>query len=236
MQQRQFGRDLKLAVNLSGRTVEDADLPGYIESALSVAAVDPASLSFEVTETAAIASLNSARAFAVHLTRLGCRFALDDFGAGFGSFYYLKYLPFDYVKIDGEFIRHLPASSVDQLILDSIVQMSQGLGKRTIAEFVGDSETVKVLKQRGVDYGQGYRLGRPRPVEDAFPIELTERPSAAPPRRSRTAMPFCDLDGAEALEWPVDEEDLHRDVRLDVGLTERNATTWRPVSSWIASL
>ena len=92
-----------------------------------------------------------------------------DFGAGFGSFYYLKYIPFDYVKIDGEFIRHLPASSTDQLILDSIVQMSRGLQTRTIAEFVGSSETVDVLKEHGVDYAQGFYLGRPQPVSEALP-------------------------------------------------------------------
>jgi EAL domain-containing protein (putative c-di-GMP-specific phosphodiesterase class I) len=88
----------------------------------------------------------------------------------FGSFYYLKHIPFDYVKIDGEFIRNLPASSTDQLILDSIVQMSNGLGKRTIAEFVGDHETVELLKQHGVDYAQGYHLGRPRPVIQALAV------------------------------------------------------------------
>ncbi|HTA97798.1 MAG TPA: EAL domain-containing protein, partial [Solirubrobacteraceae bacterium] len=74
---------------------------------------------------------------------------------------------FDYVKIDGEFIRNLPSSSTDQLILDSIVQMSKGLGKHTIAEFVGDSETVQLLKEHGVDYAQGYHLGKPRPVSEA---------------------------------------------------------------------
>jgi EAL domain-containing protein (putative c-di-GMP-specific phosphodiesterase class I) len=112
--------------------------------------------------------MDRARSFASSLTQIGCRFALDDFGAGFGSFYYLKHIPFDYVKIDGEFIRNLPASSTDQLILDSIVQMSNGLGKRTIAEFVGDHETVELLKQHGVDYAQGYHLGRPRPVTEAL--------------------------------------------------------------------
>jgi EAL domain-containing protein (putative c-di-GMP-specific phosphodiesterase class I) len=122
----------------------------------------------EVTETAAIANMDRACGFATQLQSLGCRFALDDFGAGFGSFYYLKHIPFDYVKIDGEFIRNLPASSTDQLILDSIVQMSRGLGKHTIAEFVGDRETVRVLKEHGVDYGQGFHLGRPVPVSQAL--------------------------------------------------------------------
>jgi len=122
----------------------------------------------EVTETAAIANMDRARGFATRLRALGCGFALDDFGAGFGSFYYLKHIPFDYVKIDGEFIRNLPASSTDQLILDSIVQMSKGLGKHTIAEFVGNGETVEVLKAHGVDYAQGYHFGRPRPVAEAL--------------------------------------------------------------------
>jgi diguanylate cyclase (GGDEF)-like protein/PAS domain S-box-containing protein len=167
-EQRDAGREVRLEVNLSGRSVGDAELLGLIESELEARAIDPASLVFEVTETAAIANMDRARGFATRLQALGCGFALDDFGAGFGSFYYLKHIPFDYVKIDGEFIRNLPASSTDQLILDSIVQMSKGLGTRTIAEFVGDRETVKVLKEHGVDYAQGYHLGKPRAVSDAL--------------------------------------------------------------------
>jgi EAL domain-containing protein (putative c-di-GMP-specific phosphodiesterase class I) len=165
---REAGRELRLEVNLSGRSVGDSEMPAFIEHALSAKRVDPASLVLEVTETAAIANMDRARQFATRLTEIGCRFALDDFGAGFGSFYYLKYMPFDYVKIDGEFIRNLPASSTDQLILDSIVQMCQGLAKRTIAEFVGDRKTIDVLKAHGVDYAQGYHLGRPRPIAEAL--------------------------------------------------------------------
>jgi diguanylate cyclase (GGDEF)-like protein/PAS domain S-box-containing protein len=166
---RDAGRELHLEVNLSGRSVGDSELLELIEQRLAATAVDPASLVFEVTETAAIANIERARGFAARLTEIGCGFALDDFGAGFGSFYYLKHLPFDFVKIDGEFIRNLPASSTDQLILDSIVQMSKGLGKRTVAEYVGDRETVDVLKEHGVDYAQGYYVGRPRPVSEITP-------------------------------------------------------------------
>jgi diguanylate cyclase (GGDEF)-like protein/PAS domain S-box-containing protein len=166
--QRDAGHDLRLEVNISGRSVGDSELLSLIEQQLRERSVDPASLVLEITETAAIANMDRARSFASSLTQIGCRFALDDFGAGFGSFYYLKHIPFDYVKIDGEFIRNLPASSTDQLILDSIVKMSNGLGKRTIAEFVGDHETVELLKQHGVDYAQGYHLGRPRPVTEAL--------------------------------------------------------------------
>jgi diguanylate cyclase (GGDEF)-like protein/PAS domain S-box-containing protein len=162
------GRDLRLEVNLSGRSVADIEMPGFIAQQVEATGIDPASLIFEVTEAAAIANMDRARKFAAKLTDIGCSFALDDFGAGFGSFYYIKYIPFDYVKIDGEFIRHLPASSTDQLILDSIVQMSKGMGKRTIAEFVGDSETVELLREHGVDFGQGYHLGRPQPLTEAL--------------------------------------------------------------------
>jgi diguanylate cyclase (GGDEF)-like protein/PAS domain S-box-containing protein len=165
---RDAGHTVRLEVNLSGRSVGDPELLSLIESELEARAIDPASLILEVTETAAIANMDRARGFATRLRALGCGFALDDFGAGFGSFYYLKHIPFDYVKIDGEFIRNLPASSTDQLILDSIVQMSKGLGTRTIAEFVGDRETVQILKERGVDYAQGYHLGKPLPVSEAW--------------------------------------------------------------------
>jgi diguanylate cyclase (GGDEF)-like protein/PAS domain S-box-containing protein len=165
---RDAGREVRLEVNLSGRSVGDTELLSLIERELRERAIDPANLVLEVTETAAIANMDRARGFATRLRALGCGFALDDFGAGFGSFYYLKHIPFDYVKIDGEFIHNLPASSTDQLILDSIVQMSKGLGKHTIAEFVGDRETVEVLKAHGVDFAQGYHLGRPRPVAEAL--------------------------------------------------------------------
>jgi len=167
-EQRDAGREVRLGVNLSGRSVGDAGLVGLIERELEARAIDPALLVLELTETAAIANMDRARGFATRLRALGCGFALDDFGAGFGSFYYLKHIPFNYVKIDGEFIQNLPTSSTDQLIVDSIVQMSKGLGTATIAEFVGDGETVRVLKAHGVDYAQGYHLGKPRPVAEAL--------------------------------------------------------------------
>jgi EAL domain-containing protein (putative c-di-GMP-specific phosphodiesterase class I) len=130
--------------------------------------VDPAQLILEVTETAAISNMDQARRFVARLTDIGCRFALDDFGAGFGSFYYLKYLSLDYLKIDGEFIRNLPASATDQLILKAIVQMAEGLGKQTIAEFVGNKETLRLLREYGVHYAQGYHVGRPRPLAEMW--------------------------------------------------------------------
>ena len=130
--------------------------------------IDPSRLVFEITETAAIANMEQARAFAERLTRLGCRFALDDFGAGFSSFYYLKYLPLDYLKIDGDFIRSLTSSVTDQLVVKSMVDIARGMGMKTIAEFVEASETVEMLREKGVDYSQGYFHGAPRPVAGEF--------------------------------------------------------------------
>ena len=164
--ERRAGRELRLEVNVSGRSVADPELPGFIVEQLDAASIDPAQLILEVTETAAIGNMDEARRFVARLTDIGCCFALDDFGAGFGSFYYLKYLPLDYLKIDGEFIRNLPASNTDQLILRSIVQMANGLGKKTIAEFVGDEESLQLLREHGVQYAQGYHVGRPRPLTE----------------------------------------------------------------------
>ena len=126
----------------------------------------------EVTETGAVANIAQAQAFTRQLRDLGCRFALDDFGAGFGSFYYLKHLPFDYVKIDGEFVQHASSGRIDQLVIKAVVGIAQGLGKETIAEFVTDERTKRMVKRLGVDYAQGHHIGKPIPAEDLFGTEL----------------------------------------------------------------
>jgi EAL domain-containing protein (putative c-di-GMP-specific phosphodiesterase class I) len=159
---------LRLEVNLSGESLTDPDLPLFVERELERASVDPGDLIFEVTETAAIANLAQARCFIERLAQLGCRFALDDFGAGFGSFYYLKHLPLDYLKIDGEFVRNLPTSKTDQILVGSVVELARGLGKQTIAEYVGDAATVDLLREMGVDFAQGFHTGRPRPVAESL--------------------------------------------------------------------
>jgi EAL domain-containing protein (putative c-di-GMP-specific phosphodiesterase class I) len=124
--------------------------------------VDPARLVIEVTETAAISDMERARDFCAGVQALGCAIALDDFGAGFGSFQYLKRLPFSYLKIDGDFIRGLPGSRTDQLVVEALVAVAAGMGRRTIAEFVGDAPTMSMLRDIGVDYAQGFEVGRPR--------------------------------------------------------------------------
>jgi diguanylate cyclase (GGDEF)-like protein/PAS domain S-box-containing protein len=166
--ERSSGRNLRLEVNISGRSVTDSELPPFIEQELDAQSIDPANLILEVTETAAIANMAQARRFVARLTDIGCGFALDDFGAGFGSFYYLKHLPFDYLKIDGEFIRNLASSGTDQLILKSIVEMAEALGKQTIAEFVGNEESIRMLREQHVDFAQGYHVARPRPLAEIW--------------------------------------------------------------------
>jgi diguanylate cyclase (GGDEF)-like protein len=154
-----------LELNLSGTSLEDPEFAEHIGRELAAADVDPKQLVFEVTETAAIANIAAARLFAEQLEELGCRFALDDFGAGFGSFYYLKHLPFDFIKIDGEFVRNCDRDETDRLVIAAVVELARGLGKRTVAEFVGDQRTFDVVRELGVDYAQGFFLGEPAPLE-----------------------------------------------------------------------
>jgi diguanylate cyclase (GGDEF)-like protein/PAS domain S-box-containing protein len=158
-------RGLRLTVNLSGRTLSDEGLLEDLVRELARTGAEPGCLTFEVTETAAVSNIHRAREFAERLRAIGCRFALDDFGAGFGSFYYLKHLPFDYLKIDGEFVQSCLTNRTDQLVIRAVVDIAQGLGKETVAEFASDPELIRFLADQGVDYAQGYEIGRPVPLE-----------------------------------------------------------------------
>jgi diguanylate cyclase (GGDEF)-like protein/PAS domain S-box-containing protein len=158
-------RPLPMGVNLSGDSVVgDPRLLEVIERELAEASVDPSLLIFEITETAAIANMPEARLFASRLNDLGSSLAIDDFGTGFGSLYYLKHLPVSFVKLDGEFIHNLPRSEIDRHMVGAIVGIARGLGIKTVAESVSDEETVELLRQQGVDYAQGFHVGRPEPV------------------------------------------------------------------------
>ena len=170
--ERRAGRKIVAEVNLSGQSICDPELPDLIEAELTKAPIDPSQLVFEITETAAIANMDEARALASRIRRWGCRFALDDFGAGFGSFYYLKYLPVDYLKIDGEFIRNLATSEIDQRMVVAMVEIARALGLQTIAEFVETEEILERLREFGVDFAQGYHIGRPGPVETLAPVVI----------------------------------------------------------------
>jgi diguanylate cyclase (GGDEF)-like protein/PAS domain S-box-containing protein len=163
------GEQLVLEVNLSGLSIGDPELLALINRELERTNVPARSLIFEVTETAAIINVSRAEQFASDLTRLGCRFALDDFGAGYGSFYYLKHIPFDFLKIDGEFVKSCNTSQTDRLLIKAVVDIATGMGKQTIAEVVEDEQTTRLVTELGVNYGQGFHLGRPSALTSAQP-------------------------------------------------------------------
>jgi diguanylate cyclase (GGDEF)-like protein/PAS domain S-box-containing protein len=168
------GGSIALEINLSGPSLNDTGLLRLIEDELARTRVDPRRLIFEITETAAVSNIPLARRFAERLTELGCRFALDDFGAGFGSFYYLKHLPFDYLKIDGEFVAGCLGNRTDQLVIEAVVRIARGLGKETVAEFVSDEQLERFVRSQGVDHAQGFHVGRPVPVAQ---LGLGSRPA-----------------------------------------------------------
>jgi diguanylate cyclase (GGDEF)-like protein/PAS domain S-box-containing protein len=155
-----------LAVNLSGKSIADPELILSLRSELRVNSVDPSRLTFELTETAAVADVLLARQVADSLHKLGCKFALDDFGAGFGSFSYLKHLPFDYIKIDGEFVKDCATDHTNQLIIASLVGIARGLGRHTVGEYTSDAETLETLRRFGVDFAQGFHIGQPIPIDE----------------------------------------------------------------------
>ena len=164
-------------VNVSGVSVSDSDFLRAIEADVQRLGELGGRLIFEVTETAAVTNLAQAHSFTRLLAPYGCPLALDDFGTGFSSFYSLKQLPYQYLKIDGEFVRTLPTSEVDQVFVRANVALAQGLGKLTIAEFVEDDETLRLLGELGIDYAQGFHIGRPVPLDQVW--------ATAPARVSR---------------------------------------------------
>ena len=156
---------LRLEVNVSARSLEDADFGRWVLNRLKEAEVEPRRLGLEITETTAISSLEAARVLADCLTEAGCGFTLDDFGAGVGSFAYLKHLPFTAVKIAGEFVRQLDTDPVDRALVTAVVGVAGQLRMRTVAEHVDRLELVEQLRTLGVDDGQGFHFGHPRPLE-----------------------------------------------------------------------
>lgn len=157
------GEPPAFAMNLSAKVLGDPGMQAFIESRIRETGADPARLIFEITETAAIHDVGRARAFIDALRGLGCRFALDDFGVGFTSFAYLKEMRVDYIKIDGSFVRRLPESPHDRLFVGAMAGVARGMGIRTIAEFVENREIIRILVDMGVNFAQGFAIGKPAP-------------------------------------------------------------------------
>ncbi len=162
----QRGVALSFSMNLSGRDLGDEALLSDLRDAVRETGADPSRLVFEITETEAVLDFPRARRFVESLRAMGIRFSLDDFGAGFGSFRYLKDLPVDYLKIDGAFIRGLDLNDKDPLFVRAIVDVARGLGIVTIAEFAEREATLRLLRSLGVHMAQGFVIGRPAPEPD----------------------------------------------------------------------
>ena len=153
-----------MAVNLSGASLGNRHLLEHIVQVLHKAQFKPELLSFEITETAAIANLREATYFINTLTALGCQFALDDFGSGLSSFGYLKNLPVNAIKIDGMFVRDIIDDPFDAEMVKAINEIGHVMQLETIAEFVENAAILDKLQDIGVDFVQGYHLGRPEPI------------------------------------------------------------------------
>ena len=148
-------------INLSAESVVTPGMLDLIDHEIDNVRADPSNLVFEITETALMEDVGKGEALASGLVARGCAVALDDFGTGFGTFTHVKKLPIKYLKIDIEFVRDLTSSSANQHVVKAIVNLAQGFGCETIAEGVEHSDTLVQLRDFGVDYAQGFYLGRP---------------------------------------------------------------------------
>lgn len=158
--------DVISTVNLSGSSFNQEGFGDFIEQQFRVFGIAPARICFEITETAAIGQLSHASSFIHQLKKLGCLFALDDFGSGLSSFGYLKNLPVDFLKIDGQFVKDIVDDPIDAAMVRSINEIGRVMGMKTIAEFVENDAILECLSQIGVDYAQGYGVARPVPLID----------------------------------------------------------------------
>jgi EAL domain-containing protein (putative c-di-GMP-specific phosphodiesterase class I) len=145
-------------INLSGRTLGDAEFPRFIHEQFRRYAVDASRICFEITETAAITNLQSAVRFVREIKAAGCYFALDDFGTGLSSFAHLKTISADFLKIAGAFVRSMIEDPMDNAIVQAIHQIGKVAGMRTIAEFVEDGTVLERLRRVGVDFAQGFAI------------------------------------------------------------------------------
>jgi len=163
---RDAARLVTCAINLSGQSLNDLRLYDYIIQLLNETGVKPERICFEITESAVIANMQIARQFVDGLRKMGCRFALDDFGSGLSTFDYLKQLNVDYVKLDGSLVRDVATSRVSQAMVHAVNYVAHVMGMKSIAEFVESQAIMTALKKLSVDYAQGYAIGKPQPFID----------------------------------------------------------------------
>jgi EAL domain-containing protein (putative c-di-GMP-specific phosphodiesterase class I) len=157
-----------VAVNLSGTTLSDQGFLEYLIERLEAHDPVPGALCFEITETAAIANLANVGFFMRELRTRGCLVALDDFGSGLSSFNYLRNLPVDLIKIDGQFVQNIAHDAVDRSMVEAIAQVGRAMGLKTVAERVESQAVLDTLRHLNIDFAQGYHVARPAPFEQ-FP-------------------------------------------------------------------
>ena len=171
-----YRRKVLLSINLSGKSVSNKDFLNFVVTCIKQHDINPELLCFEITETSAISNLSTAIHFMTVLKKLGCSFALDDFGSGLSSFSYQTSLPVDYLKIDGTFVVDIDKDPMHRAMVKSINEVGQVMGIRTIAEFVASNNIIESLRDIGVDYIQGFAVSRPVPLETIE--QLKEAPIA----------------------------------------------------------
>ena len=159
---------IQVNINLSGQTLGDAEFPDFLDEMFSRYDVPTEKVCLEITESTAVRSLTKTNAFISRLKFRGVKFALDDFGSGFSSYSYLKNLKVDALKIDGSFIRNISYDPIDRSMVESIANVAQVIGIKTVAEFVENTETMKILNELGVNFNQGYHIHKPCPLDEEF--------------------------------------------------------------------
>jgi len=184
----ELGGPISWGINLSGQSLNDGEFLAFLSDRVRQSTMPENSVYFEITETAAVQNFHAAERFMRAIQHAGCRFALDDFGSGLSSFAYLQRLPVDYLKIDGALVRNMQANPVDQAMVAAVAEVGKVMGLKTIAEFVEDQETLRLLQTMGVDYAQGYVVMKPMPLAEELQrlrSSCAAEPGAAAPTASR---------------------------------------------------
>jgi EAL domain-containing protein (putative c-di-GMP-specific phosphodiesterase class I) len=175
----------RCTINLSGQSLTDEHFLDFVLSQFHECDIAGEYVCFEITETAAITNLSRARSFIATLKKMGCSFALDDFGSGLSSFGYLKGLQVDYIKIDGGFVKDMVNDSLDSAMVASINQIGHVMGLKTIAEFAENDAIIASLREMGIDYAQGFGIAKPEPFDDLV-MRLANPPSSLTSARERS--------------------------------------------------
>jgi EAL domain-containing protein (putative c-di-GMP-specific phosphodiesterase class I) len=223
------GRSIELAAqgrtvecNLSAASLESPGMLCFIEDEIRQTGANPADLVFEITETSLMVDLRAGADFAQRLAALGCGLAIDDFGTGFGSLVYLKNLPITQLKIDIEFVRDLPNNRANRHVVEAIVSLARAFNVRTVAEGIEDEATLQCVRAAGVDFAQGFYLGRPAPI-GPFPGPSTD---SSPPLRAGSESKGLSPTRTECVQPNECCDRPHRTLGIAASRQNRPAIQW----------